>query len=728
MKKFFLRSIIILIVIFSSLISYLSIIGIETNKLNSQISHLVKNINKDLNIELRKIKLVLDPFNFVLNAKTVGPKLKIKEKELDIQNIQTTISINSFLKNKFSLSNLQISTNSLKIENVIAFLRKYKNNPEFFILEKVIKKGYLISNINLEFDDKGNIKNNFRIKGFIKDGKLSLLKNNQIEKLDFLFDITKDNYQINDINLFFNEIPILSREIVIKKNKDNFLIEGSFENKDLIVEKKIIDTYFNLISSKYKINDLNFKSKNNFKFKLNNKLKINELEFLSKIKLNNLKFTHNLELIRFFPNIEKDIGIKDHSVTVKISKDKLSIKGSGNILLQEKEDDIEYSINKKNNQYKFKTSLLSSNPIKIDFLGYQKDENLKSKINLNGLFIPEKKISFNFVSLEENNNKFIFENLIFDNNFQIIDLEKVTFNYEDKDKKKNILELFKKKNQFYLNGKSFNADYLIENLFNSDNKNTLNLNKNFDLNIDIKKIYLDKNYELNMLNGNFNFNNNKVEKANLEGSFSNKEKFKFTINTKDNNKVTTLFSDNAEPFLKKYKFIKGFKNGHLDFYSVNNGTRSISTLKIYDFNLKELPILTKILTLASLQGIADILSGEGITFNEFEMNFKSEKNGITIDEIYAIGPAISILMDGYYIEDELISLRGTLVPATTINKFVGSIPVLGKILVGNKTGEGVFGVSFKIKGSPKNPKTLVNPIKTLTPRFITRTLEKIKKN
>ena len=26
------------------------------------------------------------------------------------------------------------------------------------------------------------------------------------------------------------------------------------------------------------------------------------------------------------------------------------------------------------------------------------------------------------------------------------------------------------KNQFYLNGKSFNADYLIENLFNSDNK------------------------------------------------------------------------------------------------------------------------------------------------------------------------------------------------------------------------------------------------------------------
>ena len=101
---------------------------------------------------------------------------------------------------------------------------------------------------------------------------------------------------------------------------------------------------------------------------------------------------------------------------------------------------------------------------------------------------------------------------------------------------------------------------------------------------------------------------------------------------------------------------------------------------------------------------------------------------MTIDEIYAIGPAISVLMSGYVEDNKLISLRGTLVPATTINKTISSIPVLGKILVGDKTGEGVFGVSFKIKGPLKKLETTVNPIKTLTPRFITRTIEKIKKN
>ena len=138
--------------------------------------------------------------------------------------------------------------------------------------------------------------------------------------------------------------------------------------------------------------------------------------------------------------------------------------------------------------------------------------------------------------------------------------------------------------------------------------------------------------------------------------------------------------------------------------------------------------LTKILTLASLQGIADLLSGEGIGFSEFEMGFQNKDKLMKIDEIYAIGPAISILMEGYIEKNKLVSLRGTLVPATTINKVIGSIPILGDILVGKKTGEGVFGVSFKIKGPPIKLETSVNPIKTLTPRFITRTLEKIKKN
>ena len=149
---------------------------------------------------------------------------------------------------------------------------------------------------------------------------------------------------------------------------------------------------------------------------------------------------------------------------------------------------------------------------------------------------------------------------------------------------------------------------------------------------------------------------------------------------------------------------------------------------IDNFKVQEVPALAKLLTLASLQGIADLLTGEGIRFTDFEMKFSNKDELMKIEELYAIGPAISLLMEGYIETGDLVSLKGTMVPATTINRTISSIPLLGDILVGKKVGEGVFGVSFKIKGPPKKLKTNVNPVKTLTPRFITRTLEKIKKN
>ena len=187
-----------------------------------------------------------------------------------------------------------------------------------------------------------------------------------------------------------------------------------------------------------------------------------------------------------------------------------------------------------------------------------------------------------------------------------------------------------------------------------------------------------------------------------------------------------MYTKYPKPLLKRYKFIKGFDGGILDFQSIKKNNISNSVLIIDNFKVKEVPVLAKILTLASLQGIADLLTGEGIRFTDFEMKFRSESNKLLINEIYAIGPAISLMLDGYIEKDNFTSLKGTLVPATTINRTISSIPLLGDILVGKKVGEGVFGVSFKIKGSPKNLKTTVNPIKTLTPRFITRTLENIK--
>ena len=105
---------------------------------------------------------------------------------------------------------------------------------------------------------------------------------------------------------------------------------------------------------------------------------------------------------------------------------------------------------------------------------------------------------------------------------------------------------------------------------------------------------------------------------------------------------------------------------------------------------------------------------------------EQNKNLLKLNEILALGPSISVLMDGYRDESGLTSLRGTLVPAKTLNKLISKIPVIGNIVIPKEVGEGLFGISFKMKGPKGNIKTTINPIRTLTPRFIQKIIDRNK--
>ena len=729
MKKIIFKLIFLITFVFILLIGYLTFIGVETKKFNTQISNQIKNINENLDIELNNVKIILDPLRLKINAKTVGPKLKNKDKFIELESIKTQISINSFINKEFLLTNLEISTKSLKIKSLVSFVRSLKKSTELYIFERFMKKGYLVADIKMEFDSNGNIKDNFIIKGIVKDAEVNLFKRYSLNKLNFIFDIKKQIYKFQDIKLFLNDIPISSNNLLIKNLKDNFYIEGEVKNKDIELDKNNIELFTKSFIPQINIKNINFSSNNNFSFKIDKKFKIKDFQFSSEVKLNDLLFLNNADLKKFFPKIKNEIGLYDHTLKVNYSDKFFNFDGKGKILLQDEYDEIKYSINKKDKSYKFISSLeVDKNPLIIDLLNFEKNKNSKIIFKINGEHFLDQKTEFNQIYLTENENKIKIENLLLDKTFKIESLKSINFDYFDKKDKKNKFIIKKEDNDYFITGSSFNADSFIENLIN-DNEDKLNIfKKDFNIFFKIDHIYLDDQHEVKNFKGNLYLKNNEFLNGNLTAVFPENQKLDFSINSDQERKITTLFLGKAKPLIKRYKFIKGYEGGSLDFYSSKKGNKSISTLKIYDFKLKKLPALTKLLTLASLKGIADILSGEGIRFEEFEMNFESSGDLMTIKEIYAIGPAISILMDGYVEKDKVVSLRGTLVPATTINKAIGSIPLLGKILVGSKAGEGVFGVSFKIKGPPKDLQTTVNPIKTLTPRFITRTLEKIKKN
>ena len=863
------------------LIIYLSTVGFETDKFNNQIQNLVKQKNDKFDTSLKKIKLTLDPLNFKINAKTIDTKILFKGKLIELEYLKTQISLNSFIKSQLVTSQIEISTKPILLKNFVSFVRSINNRPELFFLERFIKKGYLIADLKFNFDEFGKLKEDYKINGLLKEGEISILKKNKLEKISFLFNITKNNFNFREISFDANNINFLSDRLSIKKNKNDYLLEGNIRNKNSPLNDQLLQT----IKLKYPQFDLintNFESENDFLFNINNKFKvknliinsnilidssqfkknnlisekfieINELidlknhkikasfankklsiegkgqiklqnkfeiinykiinngsdlnlvsnielseldiknqnlikEYLPKtkdmlnlkdhkirasyankklkiegkgqVKLQNkfefidyevaysgsdLNLVSNIELSEldiknqnlikeYLPKTKDILNLKDHKIKLQYKDSNLSVEGLGKISLDKEFNKINYTFSKKDKKYNFETDLeINDTPIKIDFINYEKDKNLNSQLKINGNYNKKFGLDLKKISIFSKNNRISIDDLIIDGKNKIVKVDKIDLDYFDISDKKNKFVINRiKNNEYELNGSILNADSLITNLLKSNNDQQLDIFKeNINIKVNLSDVYLDNDNIVKNLNGKLGIVDNKISQANISALFANNENLTFTISTKEGEKITTLFSSRAKPLVKRYKFIKGFEDsdeGYLDFYSSKKNGISNSKLIIDNFKVKEIPALAKLLALASLQGIADLLTGEGIRFTDFEMNFTNKNKVMTIQELYAIGPAISILIDGYISENNIVSLRGTLVPATTINRSIASIPLIGDLLIGKKAGEGVFGVSFKVKGPQKKLETTVNPIKTLTPRFITRTLEKIKKN
>ncbi|MDC3377955.1 hypothetical protein OAV91_03645 [Candidatus Pelagibacter ubique] len=725
------KILVILILTLATIVIYLSLYGVKTDKFNKEIIKNVSKINKKINLSLNEVNYLLNPLNFSINISTKNPKILLEDKSLDLKDITSNISLKSFISNQFSIDDLKISTKEIKIKDLISLTRTVEGSPQLFVLDNITKEGLISTEINLKFDSDGEIKNNYQINGTVKKAKFNIFNKVEIDDLNLLFNISNNQLTLKKIETNLNSIKLKSPLIKIEKKKDIFFVDGEVANKEQNFDIKKLKSIFGDLPNNIEIEKIDFNSVNIFSFNINKKLKLKDLKLETILNLENFQIVKNpLNLKTFLPNYAEQIKFKDHKIKIKLIKGILDIRGDGDIYIGDESEQLSYNVIKDDRKITFNTNLnIKNNPLTINFLDYKKKKGNSSEILLKGIYKKNKELILNDISITEKNNQILFKDLMFSKNFKVKDLSYIKLNYRNKNDLLNNLELKKNKSNFSINGKSFDATQLINNSMSDDESTAIFENFNSKFNIKIGTTYINKNDYTKNLAGYFTFKNNKLDKLNLASTFSNNKKMNLSIETNNQNEtITKFFSNYPKPLIKRYDFIKGFEEGYLNFNSIKKDGVSNSVLIIDNFKVKEVPVFAKLLSLASLQGIADLLTGEGIRFTDFEMRYSSQKGLTNIEEMYAIGPAISILMDGYIESKKLVSLRGTLVPATTINRSIASIPLLGKILIGEKTGEGVFGVSFKIKGPPKNLSTTVNPIKTLTPRFITRTLEKIKKN
>ena len=728
MKKII--SILILLIFFllAGSIFILSTAGIETKKFNNFISNKINQSNNNINLQLNKIRFKIDIKEISLFLETKEPKINYQGTTIPALNIKVYIDFVSLIKSAPKIKKINLALEELNINQLKKLIIFIKPSNFKSLVNNKIKQGKLISEIEFYFD-KNNLIENFIAKGSVSDLNIEVVNNLILQKTNFTFFADKTDILIKNIFGELDKIKIkngdlkleLSPEILLESN---FLTHLKYQDKSLVKYLNFVKNYKfvkdithleaivknNLsinFDKTYKIKNYNFASngnilKANFKFKkpiTNNLLQeeISELNLIdSEIKTNFSSKNNNLEILGKYSLNDDDFLSFNFKNDIKSN-------------LLNLEMDIEYSKN-----------------IDLGIINYQKPKDLIANLSIN-LEKEKERLKIKKLNLGEKNSFIIVDDLEF-NKGKFSSFKKITVQTNRNGKKNNDFSiLFGKK--INIKGSQFDASNFSK-IFKQDTNNQIlsKISKEIEIDFTNIKVPLSENLKNFKLIGLIE--NGKFVKIISKGDFGNNNFLDISMknDNKNKKKYLEIYSDLPKPLLAEYNFFKGLAGGKLLFTSIidNKNSNSNSNLKIENFKVINAPGMVKLFSLADLGGLADLAEGEGLSFDFLEIKMNNDKGFTNFNEILAIGPSISVLMNGYQNQDGLTSLRGTLVPAKNLNKLISKIPVLGNIIIPKEVGEGLFGISFKMKGLPGNIKTTINPIRTLTPRFIQKIMERKK--
>ena len=718
-------SLISILTILVLLLVFLSTTGIETKRFNNLITKKIKANNAyiDLNLNTIKFKVDLKEISLFLEAK--NPIINFKEITLPVDDIKAYVNFLSLIKSENKFEKISLNFNQInfkKVKNISTLLKP--SNFSSFLNNKLVE-GKLNIEIDFFFNKSSEIEN-FITRGSIEDAKINFEKEIFFEGTNFTFFADKTDILITSFLSKFGPLNIkdgdakiqISPEISIETNfLSNIKISNNF-NK----EYKILNKFLNLNS----LDNFSGKFNNSLKINLDKTLKIKNYNFKNKGKIENAKFNFQNSIENFLlEESPKFVTIKDAEINTLINLNQKNINTKGKYSFDSKsflDFKLENIIKKEILKFKIKADI--DEEIEIDLINYVKPKKKIATIS----FELEKfkdNLKFKYLDYNEGENSIIIEDLELRKG-KFLNLKKVSIKTFDKQILNNDFTI-SLGNKIIIAGDKFDASNLPKVINQKKNDNNLKkLNKNIE--IDIASIIAPLSEKLTKFRLIGKIEKGKFTKISSKGDFGNNNFLDISMKNDKLNmkKYLEIYSDITKPLLTEYSFFKGLTGGKLLYSSIIDKESSISKLKIENFKVVDAPGLVKILTLADLGGLADLAVGEGISFDTLEIDIEQNGELIKINEILALGPSISVLMEGYQ-DKNLTSLRGTLIPAKTLNKMISRIPLIGDIVIPKEVGEGLFGISFKMKGPKGKIKTSINPIRTITPRFIQKIIDRNKR-
>ena len=724
MKKIFLYLGLSTIFLIFLTLTILSTVGIETNKFNNLIYNKINQSNNDIKLDLNKIKFKVDIKKIGLFLETKKPKVNYRETTLPVNSVKVYIDFFPLIKSDIKIKKINLILDKINIKDLKKISKAFKPSNIKSFLNNKIDEGKLDTEIDIFFNDD-NLLDNFIAKGFVSDLKVRINKNIILKNTSFSFFADDNDILLKNIFSQSEIFKIKNGDLKVSLSPD-LILESNFET-NLKYNNKL-KKYLNLIKNLKYSNNLNVLDadfQNNFKIILDNTYKVKEYSLKSRGKILNaeFKFKEPLENSFLIKKIE-NFKIKDSAFTLNLSLNNITTDIIGKYSLNN-ENFLSFNFNTKsiNDLVKFDINLEYDKEIQLHSINYTKPEGKIAKLNLT---FEKNKDNLNFkeISFSESENSIVIEDLKLRKQ-QFESLKNITVKTR-LDKKFNNDFIIKFGKKISINGSHFDATNFLKSLNDSSDQKTFSkINK--EIEIDFKNIFFPFSENLTNFKLIGKIKKGKFINISSKGDFGNNNflDISMKLDKKSNKKYLEIYSDLTRPLLTEYNFFKGLMGGKLFFSSIIQDNYSNSKLTIENFKVVNAPGMVKLLSLADLGGLADLAEGEGISFDILEIEMEKTKNNLKLNEILALGPSISVLMQGYQ-NPEITSLRGTLVPAKTLNKLISKIPLIGDIIIPKEVGEGLFGISFKIKGSPGKLKTSVNPIRTITPRFIQKIIDKNK--
>ncbi len=724
MKRFFLGTFFLLLVSIIFLIIMLSTVGIKTNKFNNLISNRISEVNKNIKIDLNEINFKIDLKKISLFLQTNSPQLEYRSTIIPVQNINIYLEFFPLIRSEARIKKLSLILDKLDIKQLKEISTSFKPSNLKNILNNKIINGKLFTEIDIFFNNNNDF-DNFIAKGKVLNLDAEIYKDLNLYDSNFSFFADKSDiliknisgkseyFQINEGDLKLN----LSSQISIDANlkTDINYTSNTKKNFKLLKDFKYFKNIDKLNADLETIISLNFDE--------TYKLKRYDLKLNGKI-LNAIFNNKNYIKYDFLKSEINQFSLKETKIEANIEpkNNKTSLNGkysinNGNLL----KFDLDYLVS--DNVIKSKINFDFNKQMELQAINYTKQDGSLANIFIN--FERKKNIlrvkEFKFI---ENDNLILAEDFVLKKN-KFSSLKKISVS-TNKDKKKNNDFNIRYKDKIYIKGNNFDASNLLKILAQKTNKNILS-SLNSEIEIDFANISFPSSEKLKSFKLIGKIDQGKFSKISSKGDFGDNNFLDITMenDVKNKKKYLEIYSDLTKPLLSDYNFFNGLSGGKLFYSAIIEENYTNSKLNIENFKVVNAPGLVKLLSLADLRGLADLAEGEGLTFDILEIEMEKTKDELKLKEILALGPSISVLMEGYQ-TSTVTSLRGTLVPAKTLNKLISKIPLIGDIIIPKEIGEGLFGISFKMKGPSGKVKTTINPIRTLTPRFIQKIIDKNK--